>query len=80
MKYCVGSLKVGDGFEPCYLVKDEEHGVGYYMSDITDINDKRVALFKDLDTAINYCHSELEFIVSLENPKKVLYLGYESED
>ena len=74
MKYCVGSLELGNGSDPCYLVKDEEHG-GYYTSNITDINDKKVALFKDLETASNYCHSDLEFVVSLENPKKVLYRG-----
>jgi len=78
MKYCVGSLELGNGFDPCYLEKDE-HGE-YYMSNVTDINDKKVALFKDLDTAINYCHLGREFVVSLENPKKVLYRGYESKD
>ena len=79
MKYCVGSLKLGNGFDPCFLVKDDKHK-GYYMSNVTDINDKKVVLFKDLDTASTYCHSELEFVISLKNPKKVLYRGYESED
>ena len=73
-KYAVGSLELNNGFTPCWLVKDKEHG-GYYTSDITNINDKRIALFEDLKEARDYCHSELEFVVSLENPKKVLYRG-----
>ena len=73
-QYAVGSLELGNGFDPCWLVEDKENK-GYYTSDITNINDKRIALFKDLESARIFCHSELEFVVSLENPKKVLYRG-----
>ena len=79
MKYCVGSLLLGNGFDPCWLVEDKENK-GYYTSDITNINDKRIALFKDLKSASIYCHSELEFVVSIDIPKKVLYRGWKSED
>ena len=74
-QYAVGSLELGNGIDPCWLVKDKDPKIGYYTSDITNINDKRIALFKDLESASIYCYSELEFVVSLENPKKVLYRG-----